>query len=303
MMIHQLRNSQLNVFSAFVCCTPFLVLYLLFSPRTLPAWDTLGNHPFFLPANNLVLLTVSCSIFSALVACLVVSGAFIAQLLQQARKEDKKLDFGPAFWNLLSICTGLLFLSVLVCMVFLKGPIILLAFLALVTLPVLFILLQVVSNMLRLRQGIREKSLSLRFMRPTLVPGLLGCSIIGMIFGVAFSQSFLTFQLALVGLILMSIIVGLLIYARKKILSISFDSQFLRFTLIPASLTVLAMFVILLMQLYHVWAIDTHVNALGWTRLNMPFMHVFVLGTALFTLLSCIFLWKAYRAQRKLVLA
>jgi hypothetical protein len=56
-------------------------------------------------------------------------------------------------------------------------------------------------------------------------------------------------------------------------------------------------------MLYHTWIIDTHVNALGWTLLSVPFLNITCCCFALATLVACVSCWRAFSAQRFLTAA
>lgn len=318
-IMQQARNSQLNVFSIFVLCIPLLLLYIVFGPRILPNWDLKSpiQTIFILPNTALVLQIVLSAIFCAVVASLIGGTAFIRGTLRQTFAGRQKQDLRPLRWNLYSFL--FLALAVFLSPVFLLrgGSYAGLVFFAVEILLFAFFSLQFISNLLRLRQGIRAKTLSWRFMQPTLLPGLMSTLALVITFLMVTQQFFILLAvhlhlntqivfdglLALAGILLACTIISGIIYLRQKIQNVTFASHFLSRTLIPAILTTLAMLVILGVLLYHTWIVDTNVNALGWTRLSVPLLNIILFCFILATLTSCISCWRAFSAQRMLTLA
>lgn len=318
-IMQQARNSQLNIFSAFALCTPLLVLYILLGPRTLPGWDLKSpvDGPSILPNTVLVLQLVLSSVFCALVASLIGASAFIKSTLRQAFAGKQKQEWRPFHWNLLSFLPFALALCLCAGSLLLGSNYAGLFFFAASLLLLVFLLFQFISNLLRLRQGIREKTLSWRFMQPTLLPGLLTMLVLALTYLVITQQFFFLLMplgkylsvnppiffdvlLALATIILASSIIGGVVYLKRKLQSTTFAPDFLRRTLFPAILTTLAMIVILAAMLYHTWVVDTSINALGWTLRSVPLLNIISCCMTAATVASCISCWRAFSAQRAL---
>ncbi len=318
-IMQQARNSQLNIFSAFALCTPLLVLYILLGPRALPGWDLKSpvDGSSILPHTVLVLQLVLASVFCALVASLIGAGAFIKSTLKEVFAGKQKQALRAFRWNLLSFLPLALALCLCAGSLLLRSSYAGLFFSAASLLLLAFLLFQFISNLLRLRQGMREKTLSWRFMQPTLLPGLLAMLVLVLTYLVITQQFFFLLMplgnylsinpsiffdvlLALAASILASLIIGGVVYLKRKLQRTTFAPDFLRRTLFSAMLTTLAMIVMLAVMLYHTWVVDTSVNALGWTLRSVPLLNIISCCVAIATVASCMSCWRAFSAQRAL---
>lgn len=304
-MLQRLRKSQITIFSSFVLFSLFWVIYISTNLYRLgiPSWDYTSpapNYAFVFPIVQLA------GLFAILTA-LLGGCAFLVVVLKQIFARDRQ-NIQPFVWTMLSILVIALLISFLLTETLFRF--------SLFTLPVLatgiatFLLFTLIGNLLRLRQGIKNTQLSLRFMCPTLIPALVVLAIIGTLYFSLFwfpiymvPRSAFLVRFALTIVTIIGAVFGGVIYLGRKIRRATFSPRFLRLTFGLASLTTLAMIVILGLLLFQLQAIDLHINAQGLELRSVPILHILVFGLALPTLFSCISLWRGFKAQRALALA
>lgn len=308
-MLQRLRNSQITIFCSFLFFVPFWAIYLSTELYQLgiPSWDYTSpapNYAFAFPTVQLA------GLFATLTA-LLGGGAFLVIALKQMFIRDRQ-SIQPFVWTLLSLLVIALLISL-----FLAETLFHRSFgLITLTWPILatgiatFLLFTLMSNLLRLRQGIRNAELSLRFMFPTLLPGLVIIAIIGTMYFSLFwfpmemlSRSAYLIRFVPTIVTIIGAVFGGVIYLVRGMRRATFSPRFLRLTFRFASLTALAMMVTLGLLLFQLQAIDLHINAQGLALLSVPLLHIIVFCIALPTLFSCISLWHGFKAQRALALA
>lgn len=308
-MIQRMRNSQVNIFLSLVFFLVFWSIYSLAGSSIyrfgVPAWDLtspMPNYTFVFPlVRRLGLL--------ALATTLLGGGAFIAAALKQACARNQ-LNIPPVACTLISILAVAQFFALLIIAeIFQRGWSVL--GLSLFCGAVLFLLFTLLANALRLRQGIKYGLLSLRFMSPTLVPGL-SITAIAALFSIPFVPRlsfyfFASIYRNILSVLLMVMLIGILsssvIYLARQLRRVAFTPRFLRFTFALAGLTTLTMLTILGLLLYEALIIYQHVNTNGMKLLSLPLLLAIVVCIALPTIFSCVSLWRGLTARREMVMA
>ena len=302
-MLQRLRNSQVTIFSSFILFFLFWMFYMLierngvivlyFTPHT-----PKPNDAFVYPIVRIVGLL-------AILSALPGSCAFMAVRLKESFARDKQ--------NILPLtCTAISILVALTVGLTLMIPQI--PHQVIYTLIVVSLLLALMGNVLRIRQGIKNATISWRFMFPTLTPVLIilaSIVSIGSSYTQQWIQSYLNShllilaQFALFLVPIPAVITGGIIYVSRKIRQATFSPRFLRFTFMFASIATLAMVVVLGLLLFQVVAIDMYMydNAQRLYSLAVPLLNIIVPCIAVITLVSCISLWRGFQAQRALAVA
>ncbi len=307
-MLQRLRNSQINIFGSFVCFAFFWTVYSLIDANIyqsgVPSYDlasSVPNYAFVFPLVRIIGLL-------AVLTTLIGGCSFITLALKQAFARDQQNIF-PFACILISTFASALLIGITILEINFY------MFYSWVMLPIfvacfiIFLLFALLGSLFRLWQGIKNAELSLRFMYPILIPGLVILVIMGTFFLTFFydlsSYLFVSknrmILLPLALLIIVGSICGGTVYLARRLRQIEFSPHALHLTFTLASLTALAMLVMLGLLLYETQIIDLHANALGFKLLRIPLLNIIAVGTALPTAFACISLWRGFKARQELM--